>query len=266
MTALERLTRQLRDEGTKVLVPFLTAGYPDAATFAALTGAIARSGCRLMEIGIPFSDPVADGPVIQAASQRALEQGVTLDKVLAMAGQAHREHGLSVVLMGYLNPILRSDAAVFAAACAQQGVVGVIVPDLPPEEAGALRHLLLDQGVSLVDLAAPTTSPHRLATIAEQAAGFLYLVSVTGVTGAGISAPQDLADYLERVARHSSLPRYVGFGVNGAEQAARICRQADGVIIGSELIRIIDRAAGPDQAVADLEAFLTEVNRALGAV
>lgn len=264
MTRLAEITSGLRAEGTKALVPFLTAGYPDRMTFHRLTAAVAASGCRLMELGVPFSDPVADGPVIQAASRQALDQGVTLTEALTMAGRAHREHGLEIVLMGYLNPILHLGPETFAEACRRENVAGVIVPDLPSEEAAGLRVLLADRNVTLVDLVAPTTTDQRLEKIAAAARGFLYLVAVTGVTGAVSASSGDLAAYLDRVARHGDLPRYVGFGVSTPEQAAQVCAHADGVIIGSALLRLIARAPGPDQAVQAVAGFLHDVNQALG--
>ncbi len=268
MMVLEELTTQLRAAGRKALVPFLTAGYPDPTTFDQLVGSVARSGCRLLEIGVPFSDPTADGPVIQSSSQVALSQGVTLGASLAMAGRARSEHGLTPVLMGYLNPILSYGFAAFADDCARQGVAGCIVPDLPPEEAGELRGLLAERGVALVDLVAPTSPDQRLRAIGAQARGFLYLVAVTGVTGhaAGNSGQgQGLVDYLERVRQACPLPRYVGFGVSTPEQAAVISRHADGVIIGSQLIRIIAGAPDAQSAPVLVENFLSQVNRALAA-
>jgi tryptophan synthase alpha chain len=266
MNRLSSLTRQMCTGGVKTLVPFLTAGYPDRETFAQLTAAVAASGCRIMEIGVPFSDPVADGPVIQASSQRALAQGVTLTEALKMAGSAHQDHGLEIILMGYLNPILSFGPEKFADACRQEQVGGIIVPDLPPEEAAGLRELLAERDVVLIDLVAPTTTEQRLAAIAEQAAGFLYLVSVTGVTGAGLTDHGDLSGYLDNVARACDLPRYVGFGVSSPGQAAEICRHADGVIIGSELIRLVEKAGGGTEAAAVVQNFLNDVNRALAAV
>lgn len=266
MTRLDTITRQMRRDGQKALVPFLTAGYPDRRVFEKLVEGVAKSGCRLMEIGVPFSDPVADGPVIQASSQQALKEGITLEESLSLAGRAHQEHGLEVILMGYLNPILHLGSDVFAAACHREKVAGVIVPDLPAEEAAGLRSLLAENDVTLIDLVAPTTTDERLQTIGATAAGFLYLVSVTGVTGSGLSAGTNLSAYLERVASKTDTPGYVGFGVASAAQAAEICRHADGVIIGSELIRRVEVAPDGDRAASDLENFLTEVNRALAQV
>lgn len=247
-------------KGRKTLVPFLTGGYPDAATFAALLGEAAAAGCPLVEIGIPFSDPVADGPVIQDASRQALASGVTLKGVLAMAAAARRDHGLDVILMGYLNPILRFGGERFASACGEAGVVGVIVPDLPKEEAAALDAALAACGVALIDLVAPTTDADRLEAFGRESAGFLYLVSSTGVTGKRSGG--DLAGYVLRVRAACRQPLFVGFGIDSPQAAREVCRHADGVIIGSALLRIISEAPA-GQAVSRAGAFLRSVNDAL---
>jgi len=263
MTRLADLTRRLRDEGRRPLVPFLTAGYPDPETFLGVMGAAAAAGCPLVEIGIPFSDPVADGPVIQAASQRALARGMTLRGTLDLAAAVRREHGLETVLMGYLNPLLRMGPAAFAAACGEAEVAGVIVPDLPLEEAGGLRALLGAHGVELVDLVAPTTDDRRLADHAGAAGGFLYLVSTTGVTGSGPGARDDLEAYVARVRRANPLPLYVGFGIAEPARAARVAACADGAVVGSALIGVLDRAGPGDAAVAAARDFLTAMVEAM---
>ena len=263
MTRLSSLTQRLRQEGRKPLVPFLTAGYPDPETFAGVMGAAADAGCHLVEIGIPFSDPVADGPVIQAASQRVLEQGMTLRKTLDLAARASREHNLTVVLMGYLNPLLKMGLAVFADACGEAEVAGVIVPDLPLEESTGLRDLLLARDIDLVDLVAPTTDRKRLTEHAAIAGGFLYLVATTGVTGSTPGTNDHLEDYVARVRRDNPLPLYVGFGIADPSHAARVAACADGAIVGSALIRTLD-AAGPGPAAVKVAArFLTEMNAAI---
>jgi len=262
-TLLSRTVTGLRDAGQPAVVPFFTAGYPDTDTSRRLLGAAAAAGCRLVEIGVPFSDPVADGPAIQAASRAALDGGMTLAGALDLAGEAAGDLGLVPVLMGYLNPVLSFGPERFAAACAARGVAGVIVPDLPLEEAAGLRALLLEHGVSLVDLVAPTSGPARLAAYGARATGFLYLVSTTGVTGAGIG--QDIDAYVARVREHCALPLYVGFGIADAASAARVTRTADGVIIGSALQRVVAGAGGPDAAVAAVGAFLGEVVAAVAA-
>jgi tryptophan synthase alpha chain len=265
-TSVGRLTRKVRElqaAGTKPLVPFLTAGYPDEKTFVALLAAVAAAGCPLVEIGIPFSDPVADGPVIQASSQQALARGMTLARTLVLARAAAIEHGLTVVMMGYLNPILRMGPEHFAGACAEARIAGVIIPDLPPEEAAGIRALLAAGGTDLVDLVAPTTDPQRLARILPHAAGFLYLVSTTGVTGVtGAAAGSDtLPAYVARVRGQTDLPLYVGFGIAEPSQAAQVATLADGAIVGSALIRVIS-AAG-DNAVAAAATYLGRMVQAM---
>lgn len=264
--ALDGIADARRAAGLKTLVPFLTAGYPDRRTFALMLGEVAAAGCPLVEIGIPFSDPVADGPVIQAASQQALASGVTLAGVLEMAAGARAEHGLGVVLMGYLNPILKFGAERFAAACAEAKVAGLIVPDLPNQEADALRAVLGPAGVTLIDLIAPTTNPERLRVLGARSRGFLYLVSSLGVTGSRRQG--DLSGYVARVRRSCAQPLYVGFGVSGPEDAVEICRHADGVVVGSALLRIL--TGFPDRSPSDREVaaeragrFLREIARAL---
>ncbi|MFN2371087.1 MAG: tryptophan synthase subunit alpha [Candidatus Krumholzibacteriia bacterium] len=261
---LARTAEDLRRSGAIAVVPFLTAGYPDAPTSRRLLAEAAAAGCRLVEIGVPFSDPVADGPAIQLASRRALDGGMTLAGALELARHAARDLHLVPVVMGYLNPVLAFGPARFAAACAAAGVAGVIVPDLPLEEAAGLRAVLREHGVDLVDLVAPTSGPERLAAYGRQAAGFLYLVSTTGVTGAGVG--QDITGYAARVRAHCGLPLYVGFGIGDAASAVRVAAAADGVIIGSALQRLVAGAASPDAAVAAVGAFLREIVAAVAGV
>ena len=261
---LTRITQKLKKEGIKPLVPFLTAGFPDEDTFGKVMGAAATAGCPIVEIGIPFSDPVADGPVIQASSQKVLGQGMTLLRTLELAAAAEHEHGLNVVLMGYLNPILKMGVEQFAQACAEAKIAGVIIPDLPPELAMGIRSLLAEGGTDLVDLVAPTTDPQRLADNVVHARGFLYLVSTTGVTGAGSAPANNLPDYLKRVRQNTDLPLYVGFGISTAKQAALVAAVADGVIVGSALIRIISQAGS--EAETQAAAFLTEMVQAIKSV
>ena len=261
MSLLSSLTAELKDSGHKPIVPFLTAGYPDRATFMGVMGAAATAGCRLVEIGIPFSDPVADGPVIQGASQTALAGGMSLTETIHLAAETRRDHGLAVVLMGYLNPILKMGPVEFAEACGEAEVAGIIVPDLPLEEAGPFRSLLMERGIELVDLVAPTTGEDRLADHAEAAGGFLYLVSTTGVTGSGPGGGDDLESYVARVRNINPLPLYVGFGIAEPDHAARVANCADGAVVGSALIRIIDQAKSG--AVEAAGTFLQSMNDAM---
>lgn len=260
---LERITRELRDEGRKALVPFFTAGYPDETTFMACVRAAAMAGCRIFEVGIPFSDPVADGPLIQASSQRVLEAGMTLDRALELTAAAATETGLAPVVMSYVNPILRLGLDAFAARAAEAGVAGVILPDVPVEESAAAATALAAADLDLVALMAPTTDPARTATIAAASRGFLYLVSLTGVTGSALGGGEGLPDLVARARAATDLPCYVGFGVSTPEQARAAASEADGVIIGSALIKIIENAPSPTAAPALLRDFLGGVAAAL---
>ncbi len=266
---LREITESTRAAGRKALVPFFTAGYPDEATCLRLLATAAAAGCRVIEVGIPFSDPMADGPVIQASSERALAQGMTLRRALdlieraSVAGAAPAPAGF--VVMSYLNPILQMGVAAFAERAARAGVAGVILPDVPLEESGELRPALARAGIALVDLVAPTSGDERVAAIARQAEGFLYLVSLTGVTGVRAGLAAGLADFIARVRRASGLPLYVGFGVSTPEQAAEVARAADGVIIGSALIRLIQAAPDQEAAVAAVSGCLARVTAAMHA-
>lgn len=260
---LSDTTDGMRASGQKALVPFFTAGYPDEETFLALVAAAARAGCRLIEIGIPFSDPIADGPVIQASSEAALAGGMTLSRALALAGRASQESAVSLCAMGYLNPILRMGIGPFARAAAESGVKGVIIPDLPIEESVAPRQALAAESITLVDLVALTSSEERLAAISTDAKGFLYLVALTGVTGSSASDPHAFDAFVDRVRALAHLPLYAGFGISTPDQAVRAAARADGVIIGSALIRIIETAPSSEAAVAKVEEFLHTVHEAI---
>ncbi len=246
---LETVTRAQRDEGRKALAPFFTAGYPDEAVFLDLIRAAADVGCRVVEIGIPFSDPVADGPLIQKSSHAALAGGMTLRRALVLTAKAVAETGVTPVVMSYLNPVMRMGLDAFAAAAADAGVGGVILPDVPVEEASDARAVLAARDLDLVSLMAPTTSADRAQEIASTSSGFLYLVSLTGVTGADLVVESTVPSLVSRARAVTDLPAYVGFGVSTAEQARDAVAEADGVIIGSALVRIID-SAGADSAGA----------------
>lgn len=251
-------TLALKTEGRKALVAFLTAGYPDEESFVELVHAAADAGCDVIEIGVPFSDPIADGPVIQQASTSALKQGMTLTRALELAKTVSKENGPPLVVMSYINPILSMGVPAFAKAAVEAGVTGVILPDVPVEEAYALRPQLTDAGVTPVDLVAPTSSEDRIAAITKSAEGFLYLVSVAGVTGARTALPDSLPAFVERVRRRTDVPLYVGFGVSTAEQASSVAAHADGVVIGSRLIELATNGT-----VRHVHEFLSEVRGAL---
>jgi tryptophan synthase alpha chain len=253
----------MRASGEKGLIPFFTAGFPDAETSLQLLRTAARTGCRVIEVGIPFSDPIADGPLIQASSQQALANGMSLDKALQLVEKAAQTDPVAFVLMSYVNPLLRMGIERFAARARTTGVCGVILPDVPLEESGEIRATLARNGITLVDLVAPTSGRERLGRIAGSADGFLYLVSITGVTGVRSELAPDLIEFVQRVRAHTELPLYVGFGVSDPGQAAEVVRHADGVIIGSALVRIVQSAATREGAVANVATFLEDVRTAI---
>lgn len=253
---------RVRREGRAALMPFITMGYPELESALDLVPALVEAGADLIELGVPFSDPLADGATIQATSQQALENGMTLARCLEQVA-ALRARGVEVplILMGYYNPILQMGVARFAEEAARVGADGVIVPDLPPEEADELRAALQAQGMALIFLLAPTSDDARVRLVAERAQGFIYLVSLTGVTGARDQLPPDLADFVARVRRATDLPLAVGFGISRPEQAAMVAQIADGVIVGSALLRTIGAA---DDAIAAAQAFVRQLREAVG--
>ncbi|MFH0914990.1 MAG: tryptophan synthase subunit alpha [bacterium] len=258
------LTSLFREAGRPLLMPYAVGGYPDPDSCLEILRTYAGSGAGIIEVGIPFSDPLADGPVIQAASQVALRQGVRPAHVLDLVGQVAGE-GARVVLLTYLNTILAFGPERFFDRCRDRGILGVVVPDLPVEEATELQMTARARAVDVILLAAPTSTDARLARIAAAASGFIYCVSTTGVTGTRASLRTDLPDFVARVRRHTDLPLAVGFGVSTAEQAATVASYADGVIIGSALVDMVSRSGSLDTALARLGAYLDEVGAAMAA-
>jgi len=234
--------REAQQRQTAALMPYFTLGYPDSETSMAVVEAIAPYS-DLIELGVPFSDPLADGPTVQRSTQIALEGGTTTAACLEMVS-ALRQRGVNtpVMLMGYYNPILAYGEARYVHDAAAAGADGFIVPDLPLEEAGELEQLADAAGLALIHFLAPTSSPARISNVTARAQGFIYLVSLTGVTGARRSLQQDLADFVARVRAQTTLPLAVGFGISTPEQTAAVGRLADGVIVGSALINAADAA------------------------
>lgn len=250
-----------RAEGRAALMPYLTLGYPSPEMTIPLVQAVVGAGADILELGIPFSDPLADGPTIQRATYRALQQGMTVARSLEMAAALRQEGvGVPFVLMSYYNPILAYGEEAFCHACREVGVDGLIVPDLPPEEGEALEALCRARRLALVYLLAPTSTPERIRRVAERTEGFLYLVSVTGTTGAREHLPPDLADFIQRVRAVTEKPLAVGFGISRPEQARAVGALADGVIVGSALIQAVEA-----QGVSGAAAFVADLRRALNA-
>ena len=239
------------------LMPYYTLGYPDRQTALDVVTAVAPYS-DLLELGVPFSDPLADGPTIQHSTQIALENGTTVSGCLAMLREL-RQRGVTtpVMLMGYYNPILAYGITNYVRDAAAAGADGFIVPDLPPEEADELEQTAAAVGLVLIHFLAPTSSPARIANVAGRAQGFIYLVSLTGVTGARTAVQTDLASFVARVRQQAHVPLAVGFGISTPQQAAQIGGMADGVIVGSALINAVDRADAdkPGAAAAFVQAL-----------
>ncbi len=248
--------------GHAALMPYLTLGYPNPGLSLALIKAAADSGADLLELGVPFSDPLADGPTIQHSTQVALQQGMTVAGCLDQT-RTLRERGLKqpMLLMGYFNPLLAYGIERFVEHAVQAGADGLIIPDLPPEEALPVENACSQRRLALVYLAAPNTSPQRLALLAERTSGFLYLVSVKGVTGARAGIPTDLDDFVRRARTVAHTPVAVGFGIATPEQAAAVGRIADGVIVGSALVNAID--SKPEVPVGEVSTFVASLAEAL---
>ncbi|MEA2376614.1 MAG: tryptophan synthase alpha chain [Thermoleophilaceae bacterium] len=244
-TGVDRIAAAFESHGKRAaLMPYLMGGYPDLEASAESGLAAAAAGADLIELGIPFSDPLADGPVIHAAGTDALERGATPHGVLRVCERVSAE--VPVVLMVYANVVLNAGPEVFALRAAAAGAAGLIVPDLPHDEAGEVRAACDAEGLALVPLVAPTTTPERVAEIGASARGFVYTVSLTGTTGERHELPPGLADTVARVKAASAAPVAVGFGISTAEQASAVADLADGVIVGSRIVR----AAGDGGAAA----------------
>jgi tryptophan synthase alpha chain len=259
--AFDRLGR----EGRKALIPYFTAGHPGREHAVPLMHALAGAGADILELGVPFSDPMADGPVIQRSSEHALALGVSLSDVLQWVAEFRTTDTTTpVVLMGYLNPIERMGGERFAARAAEAGVDGVLIVDQPPEEAEALASVLRRHALDPIFLLAPTSTRERIALVARHAAGYVYYVSLKGVTGAASLNVDEVFAALPAIREATGLPVGVGFGIRDGETAHAIAQRADAVVIGTRLIQEIE-AAGPDHAVERAAAFLAGIRRAMDA-
>ena len=254
---------KLRLAGKKGLITFVTAGDPDMAGTVEITLRMAAAGADIIELGVPFSDPLADGPVIQKASQRALDSGSTLPKIFEAVKEIRKNCRKPLVLMGYYNPVYRYGIRRFAVEASGAGINGVIVPDLPYEESGPLREAVQEAGRDLIPLVAPTTTDHRLKKIAANAQGFIYCVSVTGVTGARDEIKTDLEAFTGKVRRYTTLPLAVGFGVAGPEQAVRVARHCDAVVVGSAIVDIVAKYGKSWATGQEVEKFVRQIKSAL---
>jgi tryptophan synthase alpha chain len=259
---IEKAFQVAQAEGRAALMPYMMAGFPDRDASLAVAAAYADSGADLIELGVPFSDPLADGPTIHAAATAALQGGATLGTALEVCESVSKR--VPVILMVYANMVLaHGGPAEFARRAAAVGAAGVIVPDLPLEEAGETREALTEAGLALVSLVAPTTPPERRARICAAAQGFVYVVSSVGTTGEREAVPVGLADLVAATKAEAGVPVAVGFGIGTPAQAAQVGRIADGVIIGSRLVRAAAEAGSAEAAAEAVGAFLAETRAAL---
>jgi tryptophan synthase alpha chain len=255
--------QELKQKNEKALVVYLTAGDPDLPTTEALIPALAAAGVDILEIGVPFSDPTADGPVIQAASLRAIKSGATLVGILDMIARVRQVSDIPIILFGYYNPIFIFGGKAFALRAKAAGVDGILIVDLPPEEAAELRRYTDRAGIDFISLIAPTTSDERIGRIAKKAQGFIYYISVTGVTGTAKPNVEDIQRDVTRIRKVCDLPIAVGFGISTAGQAADIAPHADGIVIGSAIVKMIEENTGRADLIPRVSSFAGAIKKTL---
>ena len=266
MSRIQSAFERLAGDGRKALIPFITAGDPDAALTLPLLHALVEAGADVIELGVPFSDPMADGPTIQRASERALAKGMTLRKVLELVVAFRSSNQTTpIVLMGYANPIEAMGLEKFAAAAASAGVDGVLVVDYPPEEAAPFGAAMKAHGMDPIFLLAPTSTAERIAQVAGIASGYVYYVSLAGVTGSGALNVDAVAERLPQIREKTGLPVGVGFGIRDAATAARIARIADAVVVGSRIIEEIEKSTAA-AACANVKALVADIRRGVDEV
>jgi len=263
MSRIASRFESLSRRSEKALIAYVMAGDPSLEKTEELVIALEEAGADLIELGVPFSDPVADGPVIQKAGERALKERVSLRKILGMVARLRTRTQVPMILMTYLNPVLRLGVDAFFCQAAKAGVDGVIVPDLPAEEGDALRSLAGREGIDLIFLAAPTTEPSRLRHVAEMSSGFLYYVSVTGITGASLSDLAQIEKRVSAIKKRSRLPVAVGFGISTPEQAQALGRVADGIVVGSAIVRLIERYGQSPELISAVKQFVRSLKAGL---
>jgi tryptophan synthase alpha chain len=261
---MSKIASAFSPAGHKALIAYVTVGYPTIEATLKVVPLLAENGCDIIELGIPFSDPLADGVTIQKSSFYALQNGVTPQLCLELAGQLSQKVDIPLVFMTYYNPVLKYGLDKFSTACADAGISGIIIPDLPPDEGSDLEAISQGQGVDLIYLLAPTSTEERIRLAAERSRGFIYLVSVTGVTGARDRLPADLAAFVTRVRKVATQPLCVGFGISTPEQAGQIAQIADGVIIGSRIIQLMEKEEDSNslaELVRGLRGFIDKLTK-----
>jgi tryptophan synthase alpha chain len=263
MSCIEKKFAELQRRGEAALIPFVTAGDPNLATTLKILRALEKGGADCIELGIPFSDPTADGPTIQRSSERALKNGLSLPRIFQLVRQFRRTSEVPIVLFGYFNPIFHYGLENFCRAAARAGADGMLCVDLPPEESAELKRWTDAEGLDLIFLLSPTSGPDRVQLVAGKGRGFIYYVSVTGVTGARQALDDQLRSQVARVRRATSLPVGVGFGISTPKQAAWIAGFADAAVVGSALVERIEKAKGGVEKARCAGAFVSELKRAM---
>ena len=263
MNRIDAKFEKLGDEGRKGFVAYITAGDPALETTVELARAFEAAGVDVLELGVPFSDPLADGVVIQRASERALKNGVSLTGVLETVRTIRASCRIPVVLFTYINPVMRFGLKEFPAAARDAGVDGILALDYPPEEATAFRAALEEQGLRMVQLIAPTTTDERMRMLAESSSGFIYYVSRTGVTGMQNTVEASVRPMVAKIKSYSDKPVAVGFGISNPEQVAEVARYADAVVVGSAIVRRIEERIGRDDLVESVTRFVAELTAPL---
>jgi tryptophan synthase alpha chain len=266
MTRISQTFSALRARGEAALIPFITAGDPDIETTFALVQEMVRQGADIIELGVPFSDPMADGPTLQRAAERAVRNGTSLSHILDLVSRLRQSLSVPILLMGYYNPIFRYGGERFAEDARRAGVDGVLCVDLPPEEADELKRATDLHDLDMIFLLAPTSSLARAQAVLTRARGFVYYVAVTGVTGVRTTLPPDLGDMVRRIRAISPVPVGVGFGISSPEQAAQVAGVADAAIVGSAISQIIEQSLGQADMVERVGAFVAQLKSALRSV
>jgi len=263
MNRIEKKFKELREKNQAALVLYITAGDPDLETTEQIILTLADAGADIIELGIPFTDPTADGPTIQAASMRALKNRFNLEDIFTMVERVRSQSRIPLLLFSYYNPIFKFGEERAVSLAQESGVDGMLIVDLPPEESKNLRKLCRRAGLDLIHLATPTSDQSRLKLIAKSSSGFIYYVSVTGITGARADLPADIKDHINLIKQVSDLPIAVGFGVSNPAQAKMLAQIADGVVIGSALVSIIEKFSASPDLLPQIRKFCSEIKSAL---
>jgi len=263
MSRIRQSFEKLRSEGKKALIPFITAGYPDIDTTEKLIFVLEKSGADLIELGVPFSDPMADGPTIQMSSERSLENRTNLKMIFELVKRIRINTNIPIILMGYYNPFLIYGLKRLARDAKNAGVDGILTVDLPPEEATEMKDQMDFVGLDMIFLLAPTSNDERIKLIAKNASGFIYYVSLTGVTGVRSILAKDIREQIDIIKKNTDLPIGVGFGISKPSHAKVVSKWADAVVVGSAIIKIIDNSSNRKQMLEKVSKFVSSLKSAM---